>query len=139
MPSDRLSGAVLFIFGLAMYFAIIPTFVEQAEGGNIAPNTLPNILSWMIAIGGAFLVLKPTPHQTQDLRYFARALMHGAILCAGIYAMTWFGFLYVAPVLALVIMVVIGERRMHWLALGAIGMPALIWIFITQILDRALP
>ena len=139
MAPDRLSGAVFLFFGLAMYFAVIPAFVEQAEGSNIAPNTLPNILSWVIAVGGAWLVLKPTPHQTQDLRYFARALMHGAILSAGIYAMTWIGFLYVAPFLALSIMLVIGERRPHWLVLGAIGMPAVIWFIVTQILDRTLP
>jgi len=68
MTPDRLSGAFFLLFGLAMYFAIIPVFVEQAEDGSIAPNTLPNILSWMVAISGGWLVLKPTPHQIQDLR-----------------------------------------------------------------------
>ena len=139
MTPDRLSGAFFLLFGLAMYFAIIPVFVEQAEDGSIAPNTLPNILSWMVAISGGWLVLKPTPHQIQDLRFFAGALMHAAILCAGIYAMSWIDFLYVAPFLTLIIMIVIGERRPYWLALGVIVMPAFIWFLITQVLDRSLP
>ena len=139
MTPDRLSGTFFFIFGLAMYSVVIPVFVEQADDGNIAPNTLPNILSWMLTIGGGWLVLKPTPHQIQDLRFFTRALMHAGILCAGIYGISWIGFLYVAPLLALTIMIVIGERRPHWLALGAIGMPTFIWFLITQVLDRSLP
>ena len=139
ISADRASGAFFLAFGLAMYLAVIPVQVETAEGGNIAPDTLPNIASLIIAVSGLWLMLKPTAHQIRDWRFFLTTGAYIAALALGIYAMSWFGFVYVAPVLALVIMLMIGERRPHWLALGVIGMPALIWAFVTLILDRSLP
>ena len=137
--ADRLSGAFCFLFGLAMYFAVIPVFVEPADDGNIAPDTMPNVLSLVIAAGGACLVVKPTGHAVQKLEHFVRAAAYCVVLGGGIYVMSWVGFLYVAPPLALAIMIMIGERRPLWLGLGVAGMPALIWAFVTLILDRPLP
>ena len=137
--ADRISGAFFFLFGLAMYFAIIPTYVETAEGGNIAPETLPNIVSLVICACGAWLVLKPTAHQTQNSMLFFGTGTYIAVLACAIYAMSWFGFTFIAPVLALIIMMMIGERRAFWLTFGAVGIPSLIWVFVTQILDRSLP
>lgn len=137
--ADRLSGAFCLLFGLAMYFAVIPVYVETAEGGNIAPETLPNLLSIVIAACGGWLVLKPTDHALHRPEQFARAALYGGVLALGIYAMSLWGFVVVAPVLALVLMGVIGERRPIWLGLGVLGMPAMIWAFVTLALDRALP
>jgi putative tricarboxylic transport membrane protein len=137
--ADRFSGALCTLFGLAMYFAIIPAYVEKAEGGNIAPQTLPNILSLVIVFCGVLLAVKPTTHKVQDVRIFMKAGLYVAVLAAAIYAVSLFEFLYVAPVFALVLMIMIGERKPLWLALGTIGTPSLIWFLITQILDRALP
>ena len=137
--SDRLTGAFFLLFGLAVYFLVIPTYVEQVEGGNLAPNTLPNAISIVIAVCGGLLMLKPTTHQPPSGRYFLKTAMYVAILAAAIYVMSWFGFIYVAPVLALVMMLIIGERRPLWLAGGVIAMPAAIWFFVVQLLDRALP
>ena len=39
------------------------------------------------------------------------------------------GFLPVAPGLALVIMLMIGERRWAWLGAGVVAVPAAIWAF----------
>ena len=52
--------------------------------------------------------------------------------------MASFGFVLVAPVLAFAIMVLIGERRPGWLVTGALVMPAMIWVFVVQILGRPL-
>ncbi|MDA9929849.1 tripartite tricarboxylate transporter TctB family protein [Alphaproteobacteria bacterium] len=139
VSADRLSGCFCVLLGLAMIFAIIPTYVEGPEDGSIAPATLPNILSWIIVVCGGFLVIKPTGHQTQDMRFFISAAAYAAVLAGAIYAMTLLGFVYVAPVLALVIMLMIGERRPLWLGFGVAGMPALIFIFVELLLDRSLP
>lgn len=136
---DRASGAFFLLFGLAVYFLIIPAYVEQAEGGNIAPDTIPNIVSFVIAGCGFLLIIKPTAQRPPRMRYFLVTAAYVSILAAAIYAMSWFGFVSVAPVFALVIMVMIGERRPLWLAIGAVAMPALIWFFVTHILDRVLP
>ena len=136
--ADRLSGAFLLLLGLALYFAIIPGFVENAEDGNIAPNTLPNIVSLIIAVGGGWLVIKPTDFQTLPLNQFAKMCMYVLVLGLGIYGMFLFGFVVVAPPLALIIMIMIGERRWYWLVSGVVGMPAIIWFLVTQVLDRNL-
>jgi putative tricarboxylic transport membrane protein len=137
--ADRASGAFFLLFGLAMYFFVIPNYVETAEGGNIAPNTLPNIISVIIAVCGGILVLKPTRHMVRDPRQMAVTGMYVALLAAGIYAMSLFGFEFVAPVLAFAIMWLIGERRPLWLVSGTVIMPAVIWFIVTNVLGRALP
>ena len=64
--------------------------------------------------------------------------MYVLVLGLGIYGMSWFGFVVVAPPLALIIMIMIVERRWYWLVSGVVGMPAIIWFLVTQVLDRNL-
>lgn len=137
--SDRISGTFFLILGLTMYLFVNPNYIEAVDGGNISPNTFPNILSIIIAICGAMLLFKPTTQQAPDLRSVAITGLYVLLLTGGLYTMSQFGFEYVAPVLALVIMLAIGERRPVWLFTGVIGMPALIWFLVTIVLGRALP
>lgn len=139
ISADRLSGAFFLLFGLVMYFAVNPTYIEAVDGGNIAPNTLPNIISVVIAVAGGFLMFKPTKQRVRNPMLMAKTAFYVVLLAVGLYAMSWFGFEYVAPVLALAIMWFIGERRPFWLAIGVVGMPAIIWFLVTQLLGRALP
>lgn len=139
VSADRISGIFFLLFGLAMYFFVNPNQIESVDGGNLAPQSLPNVVSIVIAFCGALLILKPTPHQVHDLRTLSRTGLYIIVLAAGIYSMSWFGFEVVAPIMALVIMVLIGERRPLWLVLGTIGMPLLIWFLVTHALGRALP
>ena len=139
VSADRASGGFFLFLGLALYFLIIPTFVEKVEGGNIHPDTMPNAVSIVIAVCGLLLMLKPTTHQTQSSRYFLAAAIYITILGAATYAMTHFGFIYVAPFMALLIMLKIGERKPLWLFIGVIGMPSLIWVLVAHVLDRGLP
>jgi len=139
ISADRVSGAFFFLFGLAMFFFVNPNYIETVDSGNISPNTLPNIIAIVIAVCGGLLILKPTTQRVRNPRSMAITGVYSAILAAGIYAMSLFGFEYVAPVLALAIMWMIGERRPLWLALGVVGMPAIIWFLVTHALGRALP
>jgi len=137
--ADRVSGLFFMALGLAMYFWINPNYIETVDGGNISPATLPNIISIILAIAGAFIAIKPTDHQIRNPVLMAKTGLYVTLLTAGIWAMSWFGFEYVAPVLALAIMWLIGERRSLWLSLGVVAMPAIIWFLVTQLLGRALP
>ena len=139
ISADRVSGAFFTLFGLGMYFLVIPGYVETVDGGNLSPKTVPNYISLTIAICGALLVLKPTQHQTPSIRAFMVTGAYTALLAAGIYTMSLFGFEYVAPVLALALMLMIGERRPLWLVLGTVVMPLIIWFLVTFALGRALP
>ena len=137
--ADRTSGSFFMLLGLVMYFWVNPNYIEAVEGGNLSPDTLPNIISIVLAVSGAFLVLKPTDHRIRNPLLMAKTGLYVALLVAGIWAMSWFGFEYVAPVLALAIMWLIGERRPLWLGLGVVAMPAIIWFLVTEVLGRALP
>lgn len=137
--ADRLSGVFFLLFGLGVYFLVIPNQVEAVDGGNLSPKTMPSIVSMIIAICGGLLVFRPTGHQVPNARFFGIAAFYAALLAVGIYAMSLFGFEYTAPVLALAIMLVIGERRLLWLSIGAVVMPVAIWFLVTQLLERALP
>lgn len=137
--SDRISGTFFLILGLTMYLFVNPVYIESVDGGNITPSTFPNILSIIIAICGALLLFKPTTQQPPDLRSVAITGLYVLLLTSGLYTMSRFGFEFVAPVLALFIMLAIGERRPVWLFTGVIGMPALIWFLVTIVLGRTLP
>ncbi len=139
LNADRVSGAFFLLFGLAMYFLVIPTYVEPVDGGNLAPATVPNIISLVLAFCGGLLALKPTTQRLRDPRQLALTALYVAVLSAGIYAMSLFGFEFVAPVMAAIIMLLIGERRPMWLVGGVVIMPILIWFVVTYGLGRALP
>ena len=137
--SDRISGTFFVILGITMYLFVNPNYIESVDGGNLSPGAFPNILSIIIAVCGAVLLFKPTTQQTPDVRSVAITGLYVLLLIGGLYAMSKFGFEYVGPPLALVIMLAIGERRPGWLLAGAVGMPALIWFLVTIALGRALP
>jgi putative tricarboxylic transport membrane protein len=139
LSADRASGAFFLLFGLALYFLIIPGQTEEVQGANLAPATVPNIIAWVIVVFSAVTVIKPTDFQTQNLRSFLVTGAYAGVLVIGIYAMSLFGFEWVAPPLALAIMVMIGERRPLWLVAGVILMPLVIWFLVTYPLGRALP
>jgi len=139
MLTDRLSGAFFFLAGLALYFHVIPNYVDVIDYGAIRPATMPNALAVLLAICGAALVLKPTAQRPPDVGLLLRALLHLLVLVAGVAAMARFHFVYVAPPLALAIMLLIGERRPLWLVTGVAVVPFLIWLVVKVALDRSLP
>lgn len=139
MITDRLSGAFFFLAGLALYFYVIPNFVDHIDYGAIHPATMPSAVAILLSISGAALILKPTDQQPPDAALFLRATMYMAILVGGVVLMARFGFVMIAPPLALVIMLLIGERRPLWIVSGVAVMPFLIWLVIKILLERNLP
>ncbi|MES0827383.1 tripartite tricarboxylate transporter TctB family protein [Ruegeria sp. SCP11] len=137
--ADRASGLFFLFFGLALYWFIIPTFVEQVEGGWVHPDTVPNAVAIVLSLCGALLILRPTKHHTQEASEFVRAGLYFGLLMVALVLLGRFGFVYIAPIIALVIMLLIGERRPFWLVCGVVGMPGAIWFLVVQVLDRALP
>lgn len=133
MSADRISGLVFLILGVMMLTIIIPEFVETAEGGVIQPATLPALLSWVMAGCGAWIVLRPARFdghlRLPDRVGMRSAGLYAAVLGGGVLLMGELGFLPVAPGLALVIMLMIGERRWAWLGAGVVAVPAAIWAF----------
>lgn len=136
---DRCSGLFFAALGLLLFFVVIPYDTEVVDYGWVRPQTVPNAMAWVLTILGAVLVIRPGGSVPFDPRRSLRAGFFLAILGAGLVLIDRFGFVAVAPVLALGLMVLIGERRPFWLFLGTIALPFLIWFTVTILLQRPLP
>ena len=136
---SRCSGLFFVTFGLLLYFVVIPYDTETVDYGWVRPQTVPNAMAWIITIAGVVQVIQPTGAISADIARIGRAVLHLLIVAGGILAISQFGFRLVSPFLALAIMLAVGERRPVWLALGAIGIPVLIWFVVAVLLGRPLP
>lgn len=139
LSADRASGFFFFIVATITYFYVIPTFVETADSGSIHPDTFPNALSLLIAICGLILAVKPTKHRLHSGRDMVMSGVYFTVICACLYAMTFFGYVVVSPFMALILMLLIGERRPTWLIVGVVVMPTIIWLIVEVLLERGLP
>lgn len=139
LEADRIAALIVVTLGLVLLFVIFPIAIEDIEDGSIRPDVLPNTLAGFLAACGILLALKPGEPTTRDPRELMMVLLYLAIMALGLFAMSHFGFVIVAPFLALTIMMLFGERRLGWLALGCLGMPAAIWFLVAHVLERPLP
>ncbi|MDU9004357.1 tripartite tricarboxylate transporter TctB family protein [Sedimentitalea todarodis] len=137
--TDRFCGLFFTLFGPMLFFFLIPTQVETVDFGAIRPKTMPQILSVIISVFGVVLMLKPADGTELRQQPWVKACLIIAILVTGLWSIAQIGFVFVAPPLALVLMLVMGERRPLWIGLGAVGMPALIGFAVTVLLERPLP
>lgn len=137
--TDRLSGLFCVLFSAALVFYLIPTQVETVEYGAIRPKTMPQILAVLLGIFGAALMIRPADGSDLQPAPWGRFTAVVIFLVGGVWCLSRFGFAYVAPPLALVLMLIMGERRIIWIALGALVMPGVIWAAITLVLQRPLP
>ncbi len=139
MTLNRMSGFVVLIMGLVLFFWIIPYQTEIMESGWLKPTTLPRITSVIMIISGAVHFIFPTGKADFDLRFTLRVGLFFVISVIGLYLMGKFGFVLVAPTLILIIMLIIGERRPVWLISGIILLPLTIWYCVDFLLDKPLP
>lgn len=139
MARDRAVGAACLVFALLLWFVLVPWQVETVGYGWLKPRTLPRILAVAIGLGGLALLLRPDPAPEMRPAAWGRAALFGAVLVAGLAGMAWAGFALAAPVMALAVMLLAGERRPLWLALGVAAMPAAIWLCVAVLLERPLP
>ena len=139
LETDRIAGLVIATFGLVLLFVIFPFAIEDIDDGSIRPDTVPNAIAAFLVVCGILLALKRGEQTKKDFQELMMVLLYLAVIAAGLFAISHFGFLIVSPFLALAIMLLFGERRRTWLALGCVGMPAAIWVLVAQILERPLP
>ena len=139
LKTDRIAGLIIATLGLVLLFVVFPFAIEDMDDGSIKPDTLPNAIAAFLVVCGILLAIKRGEQTKRDPRELMLVLLYFAIIAAGLFAISHFGFLIVSPFLALAIMLIFGERRPIWLALGCVGMPAIIWFLVIQVLERSLP
>lgn len=136
---NRLSGLVVFLFGLLTFFVLIPMQTEAVDYGWLRPATLPSIAAVIIGLSGLVQCVFPTGAADFNLVDGLRVLLYLCIGIAGLWGMHAFGFVVTAPLLMLCTMLIIGERRWLWLCIGCVLLPAFIWFCIEFLLQRPLP
>ncbi len=139
MTLNRLSGLLAGFVGMLLLFWIIPNHTETADSGWLKPSTLPNITAIIIILSGGIHFLFPKGSAKLDLEVSARAGLFLGIGVLGVSLMHMAGFIIAAPVLMLVLMLTVGERRWPWLVIGVILLPAFIWFCVDFLLKRPLP
>jgi putative tricarboxylic transport membrane protein len=139
MSVNRLSGLAVAVFGLALLLFVIPANTETVDYGWMRPRTIPDLCAVLLVLLGILHASMPRGSVRFERRESLRFALFAAVAAATVWLMGQFGFLPVAPPAALVVMLLIGERRPFWLAAGAIVLPAAIWYVVIHLLERTLP
>jgi putative tricarboxylic transport membrane protein len=138
MSADRIVTGLIVLIGLSFIFLIVPTQVEEVEYGRIVPSTVPMIALWALVIVAAIQFFTEKSTLGVDPVVCIRAVGVITLLVVAVYLMERFGFEYFAPILALAIMLAIGERRWYWLLFGGVVLPLSVWLLVERVLDRTL-
>ena len=139
MSLERIQTAVLTLAMLIFYFLIMPNEVDQIEDARIVPTTVPSIAIWTIIIAGAFQFFSDKVSLELKPQLCLRAIVCTVFIIASVATMERFGFEFGAPILALGVMLGIGERRLHWILLGTLLIPISVWLLVEHVLGRTLP
>ncbi|MGJ8530000.1 tripartite tricarboxylate transporter TctB family protein [Maritalea sp.] len=139
ITSDRIAGFCSILFGAALLVWITPLATETVDYGWMRPNTLPDILAWVLIVAGIGLSVSSSEPSTPSFLLISKAAVYFLVIVASLFAISYFGYLRVAPILAAIIMILLGERRWPWLFAGAVVVPFAIWFFIEFLLSRPLP
>lgn len=139
MTTNRLCAFSMFLFSLAMILYVIPNQTEAVSYGWVKPDSLPNIACYSIAACALFQFLFDQSKVEFDAEELLKSLFFLTLGLGSLYAMGRFGFMVVSPVLALLIMLMVGEKRPLWLFSGVVLVPACIWLIIVTLLERQLP
>jgi putative tricarboxylic transport membrane protein len=140
MSLHRASGIFFLIFAAAMYWLVIPaqTHVVYPDG-SIPPAVLPTFYSLLIGAFASIVALQSDGETDFDMVQMVKVAAFFLLTTAGVWSMKHLGFEYVAPVMAGLLLWVVGERRPLWLILGAFVSPLLLWAFFEIALGRLLP
>ena len=139
MLVNRLSASFVIFFGLSLVYFIFPIEIEKLDYGWVRPQTLPNICAFLLIIFGIVQFIFPKGKVVLE---FEQILWSGVFVSAAfiaVFGFHKFGFIYTAPIFALTIMLLIGEKRILWLLLGVFLIPFLILLIVEQLLGRMLP
>ena len=123
-----------------VYFWVIPCQTESVQSICwLKPTTLPRIATLIFVIAGLLHFFFPSGTAEFDVKFSLRMGLFFGISVVGLIAMHFIGFVIAAPLLVLVIMLLIGERRPLWLFASIVFLPALIWFCVDCLLNKPLP
>ncbi|TDP01207.1 tripartite tricarboxylate transporter TctB family protein [Marinomonas balearica] len=138
---ERLLGVGGALFGALLLLYLIPTFVtgEVTESGD--PSFFPRIAGWLFLVLGGLQILFATPSEETlpSKQEMGRLVLFVGAMVLGTSLLPIVGFLPYSMGLMAVIVLMVFEKRPHWIALTIVGVPIGTWLLFEQILQRPLP
>ena len=141
-------GIFWLLFGLALYFLIIPWQIEHADPiNNTSPRTVPHILSGLFILCGPLLamngfLMRDKPDQkiyVLNLHRMRLVLYSLLIVAANIIAFEYIGYIIPAIITIAALMLLYGNRSYIKIATLSITIPIAIYIFFRVGLQMYLP
>ena len=141
-------GAAWLLFGLALYFVIIPSQIAFSEAiNNTSPRTVPHILSGMFTILGPLLIYhgfkmrEKTDQKIYELNLHQIRLVFFTLLIisANIVAFNYIGYMIPAILTMAALMLTYGNRSYIKIALYSIITPTVIYFFFKHVMQMYLP
>ena len=139
MLVNRLSASFFIFLGLSLIYFIFPVEIESLDYGWVRPQTLPNICALLLIIFGIVQFIFPKGKVVLEFEQILWSGVFVSVAFIAVFGFHKFGFIYTAPIFALSIMLLIGEKRILWLLLGVFLIPFLILLIVEQLLGRLLP
>ena len=138
MTTNRIMGVAVAGLGVLLLLFVIPANTETADYG-MQPRTIPNLCAGALVLFGLVQSLVPAGNVDIFVREHLRVALFAAVAFLALWGMSVVGFRIAAPAFALVVMLIVGERRLGWLVAGVIAVPTMIWLVAVPLLDRTLP
>ena len=152
MTRERLTGIGALVFGLLIFFVLIPAGIDRpgsVEHAALAPDFWPKIIAAIIIAMGLLLTVKPAVEEDEDGEDGGDAVpwrqrLPGLAVALG----TLFAFYFLIPLLGMVVpgmvmafglMVYAGERRWPRSIAIAAGVPILLYFFFVYVASIPIP
>lgn len=137
--SDRILGAACVVASASMAWAA-HGYVAEISYEPVGPRAFPLLLAALMALGGLWLVFKPT---LRGSRVFHGVPLKATLLCAAavaVYALLFevVGFAVATAIMAVPIGLVFGGSLVQSLAVGA-SMGLVLFFLFDKVLDVVLP
>ena len=100
---------------------------------------MPNICALLLIIFGIVQFIFPKGKVVLEFEQILWSCVFVSAAFIAVFGFHKFGFIYTAPIFAVSIMLLIGEKRILWLLLGVFLIPFLILLIVEQLLGRLLP
>lgn len=136
---NRIAAATLLAFAALFLFMIIPAQVDSASYGWMRPRTMPYICVAAIGVLSLCLLVFPKGHVDPAAKQNLWAFLILVGLGVALWAMSVFGFLIIAPILAMALVFVLRENRPLWILISVLAVPGIIWFVVEWLLGRSLP
>lgn len=145
--AEQVSGGMLGVFSLILYFGLIPWQIGDVKVAGVTPRFLPEMLALFMLLLSVLLIINGYGKRNKpDQKFYSfapreTALVIKSLLVISLYIilLEWSGYL-LTTILALgSLMYMYGQRKKKVLLPVSIGLPIVIYLFFTKVLQIVLP